>query len=291
MSYTPGMLLGGMRVDLGPVRLGMVDSTGVAWRIGTEGLQGWDSPEVRAEVQQREADHGAWAAPVYLGERPVTLAGTITADGPAELDAAVEQLLQAVALTDTLLVVHETIAKRAVVHRSGKPMVQRVTDRIATWSVMVTAPDPRRYGTELLAAQTALPVQTGGLATPVTPPVTITVTTVAGSVAALNTGTFETRPVLTVDGPVSSPVITITPASGASVRLAYSQSLDTGDRLVIDTDARTVTLNQAVSRRRFLSVPGPWPALPPGETTEIAFSSGSYNPDARLTVTWRAAWI
>jgi hypothetical protein len=37
-------------------------------------LEGWDSPEIRAEFQDREADHGAWASPVYLGSRPITLA-------------------------------------------------------------------------------------------------------------------------------------------------------------------------------------------------------------------------
>jgi hypothetical protein len=56
----PGTSLGGRRVDVGGLQLGLVDAAGVAWRIGADGLQGWDSPEVRSTVTQREAADGAW---------------------------------------------------------------------------------------------------------------------------------------------------------------------------------------------------------------------------------------
>ena len=73
MPYTPGTVLDGLRASLGSVDLGTVDVDGTAWFLQT--LDGWDSSEVRAEFTDREADHGTWASPVYLGSRPVTLAG------------------------------------------------------------------------------------------------------------------------------------------------------------------------------------------------------------------------
>ncbi|MEV5138422.1 hypothetical protein AB0K71_05690 [Streptomyces syringium] len=289
MPYTPGESLGGLRVDLGAIPLGGVDSTGVAWAL--QELQGWDSAEVRAEVQQRDADHGAWASPVYLGERPISLAGVITATDRASLDDAMERLRAAAALTDTTLTVQETIPKQATVRRSGKLLLQHVTDRIATYSVMVTAADPRRYDTALQTGTTMLPSSTGGLTLPYTLPYTVSATTVTGAIGATNQGTFETRPVLVIDGPVTQPQV-LTQMPDGSVRiLAYSQNLATGEQLVIDTDAHSVTLNGNASRRRYLSAPTGWPVIPATSTVSIEFRAAAYNATATLTAQWRSAWI
>lgn len=289
MPYTAGQDLGGLRADLGPIPLGSVDSAGVAWRL--QELQGWDSPDVRSEMQQREADHGAWAAPVYLGERPITAAGVIDAPDRASLDDAMERLRVAASLTDTLLVVRESTPKQATVRRSGKPVMQYISDRIASYSLLVTAGDPRRYSTVLQQGATKLPSTTGGLTLPAAPPITISATTVSGEVAAYNEGSFETRPVLVIDGPVDSPQILAQMPDGSVKFLNYSQSLGVGEQLVIDTDARSVVLNGDVSRRRFLSTPTGWPVIPDGSTVAFQFRAAFYNSGAQLTVRWRSAWM
>lgn len=289
MSYVAGQDLGGLRIDLGSVPLGSVDSSGVAWRLME--LQGWDSPEVRSEMQQREADHGAWASPVYLGERPITAAGVIEAADRAGLDDAMERLRAAVGLTDTLMVVWESTPKQSVVRRSGKLVMQYVTDRIASYSLMVTAPDPRRYGVDLQTDNTMLPVTTGGLTPPVTPPVTITSTSVSGVIDAENVGSFETRPLFIIDGPVDGPKILAQMPDGSVRFLNYSQSLGAGEQLVIDTDAHSVILNGDVSRRRFLTTPTGWPIIPASSLVSFRFDSTYYSSGARLTARWRSAWM
>ncbi|MEW5658360.1 hypothetical protein ABGT92_23940 [Streptomyces cinereoruber] len=289
MGYVAGQDLGGLRADIGPVPLGSVDSAGVAWRL--QELQGWDSPEVRTEMQQREADHGAWPSPVYLGARPIAAAGVIEAADRVSLDGAMERLRSAVALTDTLLVVYETTPKQAVVRRSGKLIMQYLSDRLASYSLMVTAPDPRRYGTVLQTGEALLPIVTGGLAPPVMPPVTIVSTSVSGVISASNAGTFETRPVVIIDGPVNLPRILFQMPDGTVRSLLYSQALGTGDRLVIDTDAHSVILNGDVSRRRFLSTPTGWPVIPAESMTLIQFTAAAYVAGAKLTARWRSAWM
>ncbi|HEY5834975.1 hypothetical protein [Streptomyces sp.] len=285
----PGTVLGGRRVDLGALQLGLVDSAGVAWRVGADGLQGWDSAEVRSTVTQREAAHGAWIGPSYLGERVITLGGTIVAPAGAQLDAAVEQLLAAAPLDGyATLVVHEAIPKQVSVRQSGKPIVKYETDTVATWSLLVTAPDPRRYGTDLQAGTTSLPSTTGGLVLPATVPLTVSATTVSGAIIATNEGTIGTHPLLTIAGPVSSPTITVQYPDGTVAALAYADTLLTGDVLVLDTDAHTAILNGTASRRRYLS--GPWPEIPPASTVRLEFRSAVYNPTATLTATWRSAW-
>lgn len=289
MVFIPGADLSGRRADLGAVPLGGVDGTGVAWHL--QDLDGWDSPEVRAEVQQRQADHGAWASPVYLGERPITLAGKIEAPDLATLDDAMDRLRQAVALTDTTLTVYESVPKQCTVRRSGKLLIKATSDRIAEYSVLVTAADPRRYATALDQLTTALPSTTGGLTPPLTPPLTISATTVAGQVDALNSGSFETRPVFTIAGPVQAPQILAQMPDATVRQLSYSETLASGDTLVIDTDAHTVTLNGTASRRRYLSTPGGWPTIPANSTVPFLFRSTVYDSGALLTVQWRSAWL
>lgn len=286
MGYTPGQGLGGMQVDLGPIPLGRVDAAGVAWSL--QDLQGWDSPEIRADVQQRSADHGAWAAPVYLGERPITLAGTVTAPDWPSLDAAREQLLAAASLTDTTITVYEATPKQALARRSGKPLWAYVTNSIATYSVLMTAQDPRRYAVNQQSVQLSLPSVSGGLTFPIQFPITFPATVVVGDSQATNAGSFETRPTIRIAGPVSQPQVTVTAPDGTAATLLYGGDIAAGDWLTLDCDAHTVYYNGTANRRSLLT--GAWPVLPPG-TSGLAFRAGAYSAAATATFTFRSAWM
>ncbi|MFF2522226.1 phage tail family protein [Streptomyces liangshanensis] len=284
--YESGMDLGGLRAELGTLPLGAVDDVGVAWFL--QDLQGWDSSESRSEIQQREGDHGAWFTPVYLGERPITLGGTIIAQDRAALEEAMERARVAAGLGDTLLVVREAVPKQALVRRSGRPILQYVTDAIGTFSLLVTAADPRRYAVEEQAASTGLPSTSGGITPPFSLPVTLDATTVSGQITATNPGTFETRPVLRIDGPVAAPRVLALYQDGTVRQLAYSETIAADEFLVIDVDAKSAVLNGTASRRRFLSAQ--WPVIPAQQTVTFMFAADVYTPAALLTVTWRPAW-
>lgn len=289
MPYVPGAALGGLRASLGSVDLGAVDSDGIAWHL--QALEGWDSPDNRSEFAEREGDHGSWASPVYLGARPITLAGTIVAPTQNLLEQAMDRLRVAAGLTDTVLTVWESAPKQATVRRSGKPLMQYVTDTKATFSVMVTAEDPRRYGVTLNTGTTNLPSSTGGLTFPITFPAAFSATVVPGVISAVNEGTMDTRPLITITGPVVAPMVSALYPDGSVRLLDYDQDLQTGDVLTIDTDAHTVVINGDVSRRRFMSVSGGWPVISPGQSVTFQFQSNSYNATALLTVQWRSAWM
>lgn len=288
-GYTPGQVLGGKTVALGSLLLGAVDSAGVAWTIARDGLQGWDSPDVRTQYSDRQSDHGAWAGASYLAARVITLSGTITAPDLPSLDTAMDQLAAAASLTDSTLTVTETIPRQCTVRRSGRVILQPVTDRIATYSVLLTAPDPRRYSTVLQSQSTGLPTTSGGLTLPITLPIVITATTASGQFTLTNAGTVGTRPVLTITGPVTTPTILAQLPDGSVTQLAYSDTLVSGDVLVIDCDAHTVILNGTASRRRYLS--GTWPEIPPGSSVTFQWSSPGYDPSAMLAGTCRDAWL
>lgn len=290
MGYTPGQQLGGRTVVLGGLTLGQVDAAGVAWTIGRDGLQGWDGTDVRTQATDRTADHGSWVGDTYLAARPITLSGTITAPDLASLDTAIDQLQTAASLTDTLLVVNETIPKQAMVRQSGKPLIRLETDRIAVYSVLLTAADPRRYSTVLQQQSAALPGTTGGLMLPLTVPITITAGGTAGTFTLVNEGSITTRPVLTVaGGPIPGfNIVATLPDGTVAAQMSYSDTLSAGDVLVIDCAAHTVTLNGATSRRRYLS--GGWPEIPARSSLTVSWGSVGYDPSALLTGTCRSAW-
>ncbi|MER7733669.1 hypothetical protein ABTX80_22515 [Streptomyces erythrochromogenes] len=279
--------IGAIPVTLGSLPLSVVDDAGVTW-LNTD-LKGWSSPGVRAELQPRQADHGAWASPVYLDSRPITITGMIAAPTTSARDTAVEQLIAAVSLADTVLTVADSIPKRATVRRSGELLIELVGPYNATYSVLVTAPDPRRYSTVLQSQTTGLPSVSGGLVTPIVTPIVITASSTGGAFTLVNEGTIGTRPVFTVTGPATNFVISCTRPGGSVTQLTYSDSIGLGDTLVIDTDAHTVMLNGTVSRRRYLS--GTWPEILPGSSLSVQWSALAYDAAAMLTGTCRSAWM
>lgn len=252
-------------------------------------VKGWSSPGVRAELASRQADHGAWASPGYLNARPISIEGLIAAPSTAARDAAIEQLYAAVALTDTVLVVGESIPKQVTVRRSGEVLVEPVNPYSVTYSLAVTAADPRRYGTTLQTQSTPLPSTTGGLTMPVTLPIVISTTTVAGRITLVNEGTIATRPLFTLLGPVTNPTISVQYPDGSVRALVYSSSIDVGDELIIDTDRHSVELNGVISRRLYLS--GQWPEIPPDTTVTVGWYADTYDANALLTGSVRSAWM
>lgn len=279
--------LGATPVSLGPLDLSAVDDGGVTWLLTD--LKGWSSPGLRAEAQPRQADHGAWPATPYFGARPITLTGMIAAPTMSGRDAAIEELIAAVSLTDTTLTVAESIPKQASVRRSGELLIERINPYSATYSALVTAYDPRRYSTTLQTKSTGLPSVTGGLTVPVALPISLTSSITGGAFTLINDGSISTRPVFTVEGPAVNPIIVCTHPDGSTDQLTYSATLVLGDELVIDTDAHTVMLNGPVSRRRYLS--GSWPEIGPASSLAVQWSATAYDSSALLTGTCRSAWM
>ncbi|MFI5985035.1 hypothetical protein ACIBEA_29740 [Streptomyces sp. NPDC051555] len=279
--------LGSRTVTLGARQLSVSDDSGVDWVVTD--VKGWGSPGVRAESSQRQSDHGGWPSKVYLDPRPITIEGSIEAPTEADRDAAVEQLIAAVSLDDTTLTVAETTPKQVTVRRSGEPLILLEGPYGATYSVLVTAYDPRRYSTTLQSASTGLPSTTGGLVLPIVLPITITATTVSGTITLANAGSIGTRPTLTITGPLPSFVIVAARPDGTITQQTYTDALGAGDVLVIDSAARTVTLNGSVSRRRYLS--GSWLEIPPNSSVSLSWTSPSYDPSAMLTGSCRSAWM
>ena len=270
------------------VNFGATDSNGITWLW--QKIQGWDGSDVAGGVLQRAGDHGAWPSPQFYAARTLTLTVTASAPTQALRDTARAILQQVIPISDlATLTYNEPVPKQISVRRSGKITEAYPTLTDVTFTCGLVAPDPRKYGTGVKTLSTIAPpvVLSGALTLPFTVPFTLTATAgVSGnSVAALNAGNFETRPVVTVQGPVISPAVSnIT--TGQTV--SFSQiALGSTDILSVDFNVRQATLNGAAF------VPADpfsvWWTLAPGTSTvQLA---GLSDTGAVMTVTWSDGFI
>lgn len=185
--------------------------------------------------------------------------------------------------------------------RLVSPTIEHLrTGRIRSGCSFV-APDPTIYsGIEYASGDVYLPSVTGGIAPPLTPPLTITATVSSGTAHLVNAGTRATSLRLHIESGANalvSPRITVTGPDGAPLTLRLGLTLAAGDFLDIDTAARTVTLNGTADRRAYAV--GDWPLLagiPAGDYTsteaasDITWMADVYSATARLSATWRYAW-
>ena len=104
------------------------------------------------------------------------------------------------------------------------------------------------------------------------------------AVTAYNTGTFETRPTLTVTGPITSP--SVVNAATAQQITFTGLTLSGTDLLVLDTDNRQALLNGSFQPA---DVSSAWFVLEPGATQ--IYLTGVTTGGASLTVQYSPAYV
>jgi hypothetical protein len=263
------------------------DDAGVQWWVTK--ADGWSgSPPVRLSLTDRPDRNGSFDAPSYRGARVITLEGTAVAPDRITAERAKDEL--AAVLNDgsqlfPLVVTEPHLTRQAQVRLSAESKVTERKGGAFDFSLQLTAPDPLRYSSLSHTDSCGLPDSSGGLGFPLVFPLDFG-STVGGRLSLSNTGTAPTWPKWQITGPCIDPVIT---ATGTGDVLAFDLELVATEFLVIDTETRTVLLQDQASRRSSLSPRSRWFALPPGEI-QIAFSSDDHSPQARLDVEWCDAW-
>lgn len=277
----------------GQLNPGVIDTQGTLWLL--QNLEGWHAgPSPRTSFTPRPATHG-WLDPgAFLDGRTLVLDGkALAVDLPSARLA--RDILASVcgdpSLSATLVVTEPgQPTRQMVVRRAGETKTKPTGPSTFVWSMVLAAPDPRRYANIASTQFVPLPgASVGGLVFPLVFPLTFGSGAGAGGQMTLtNNGTLTTPIVWEIRAPVTTPVIT-NMSTGARLEFRAGFSIDVGQPpVIIDTDARTV-LQGGVNRRADLVVPQ-WFALEPGPTT-VRFSGASSDPaTARLTATWRDAW-
>jgi len=267
--------------EIDGLNLNGVDEFGVKWGIDGDKFDGWGSTSPTLEMMQRTRQSGGWAGDSFGKPRTLAISGWVTGPTAALLVEAENRLIAATSRDERLLRVSEAgVVRWITVRRAGEVIFDRHRPTYATWSILVSSEDWRKFGTELVGS-TALPATSGGLVIPFTIPFTIDATVTAGLVTLTNDGN-ETGPShARVDGPAIGPIITHR-GSGLSLVFASSLELLAGEWLDIDFDNHTALANGQASRATYITSRG-WPQFEPG-ANQWAFTASSYTPGALLTV-------
>lgn len=285
ITYTPSWAAAPLVIPLGAT-----DASGITWTLMS--VEGWDSaPSAVGQVIQRSADHGGWPTAAYFGPRIITLTVLASAPTQALRDQARALMQQAIPVSDLATFAYgEPVPRQAQVRRNATATVAETYPTLTDvqFSIPLVAPDPRKYAT---TPQSASSIQ-AQVATPLTlpfaagTPVTFPAGVPAGStgILALNSGTFETRPIITLTGPVKGPGI-VNGSTGQTVSYS-SLTLKATDSLVLNMDARQGYLNGTFTPA---DVSSAWWTLEPGQT--LIYLTGTNKSGAVLSATWSSSWI
>ena len=271
------------------IPIGATDSDGVAWLL--ENVTGWDGPPTVGQIIQRSADHGGWPSAQWYGPRLLTVTILATAPDQATRDRAKQRLIQAIPVSDLATFVwNEPVPKQVYVRQNGSASIGVSTPSLidAEFTIPLVAPDPRKYSTVPLTATATMPAPvTNALSLPVILPAGFPGSTppAASAVTCVNEGTFETRPVLTVTGPISDPSI-VNAVTGQAITWT-GLTLAASDQLVIGTDSRQAYLNGSVFTPA--DVTSAWWTLQPG-SSQIYLTGETFTGGATISVVWSSAW-
>ncbi len=265
------------------IPFGSVDANGIAWML--QGVDGWDGVPTVGQVLQHGGDHGGYPTPQYYGPRPLTLRVRAAAPTQALRDTARALMQQAVAVSDLVsFVYNEPVAKTAQVRRSGKLTEKCLTLNDVDFTIGLIAPDPRKYGQQVYTLTASVNSQALGLAPPLRPPILLPAQPPPGSVTIINHGNFETRPQVTITGPISAPALY---NQTTSQTISFSAlTLGATDVLVVDLLNRTAYLNGSF---RPADPWSSWWVAAPGNSQVVL--QGSTSTGAQMTVTYQDAWM
>lgn len=278
----------GMLVSVGGLILGATDEFGVTWTV--EKFDGWTgSPAPTLELTQRARAHGATASESFMRPRYMSISGLILTAAHEDLDPASARLSAAVALDPVeMIVAHTGTIRHSMVQRQGEVIVTELTDKISSYSILIVATDPRKFG-DLVTASTLLPSSTGGLTFPITFPITFTGVSNTGVIRVNNPGNTQAPVWLRIDGPIPAGGWTITHV-GKKQTLTFSTALalGSGEFVTVDMDRREVLAQGQSPRSGYVTSRG-WFSLDPGDN-DIAFSAQNFSSTASLTVTTKPSW-
>lgn len=274
-------------VALGDLVLNTVDTDGVHWIL--EEFNWDDSPASSAELTQRARGHGSTSSEGFYQSMVYTLVGTIAAPTVALGAAARNTLASAVTLDPFQMTVAEGGAVlHSMVKRQDQVIFRRINPTDRTFSIQVSAKDPRKFG-DLASISTRLPFSEGGLSFPATFPITFTGTSGTGVVRINNPGNTQAPVWLQIDGPIPAGGWTVTHVGKRqSLTFSTALALGVGEFVTVDMDRREVLAQGQSPRSGYVTSRG-WFSLDPGDN-DIAFSAQNYSSTASLTIVTKPSW-
>jgi hypothetical protein len=230
-----------------------------------EDVSGFDSPNVRENVNDLPEADGAIAGDFWYGSRPVTLSGTIALATAALRNAKIIDLIKALRGLRGDVILQTTPSGMSAMRAFGRIQNVRVTGGfVKKFQIGLICADPRMYGTTLNTA-----------------------TTSGASTSATNAGDYYSPPVLRITN-YTNPVITNSTTTEAISFI--NLTLGTTEYVDVDMLSKTVISNLGVSRYSNVVFPAStfW-YLARGSNTITIGGSGGGSKSFRIQ--WYDTWV
>lgn len=281
--------------------------TEITWRGLTLGgdspyivqsVAGWDDlADLNDLSQARVRGHGDHVGDLYSQARIVTVTGKIA--DVDQRDALAEALRRRStvrsALDDlTIETLGQRLTAQARVLRRSLAVGETYAVGEVPFSLQFRCPDPLRYG-PAKTASTGLPTAGGGMAYPLTYPLTYGSPGASGQIVLTNTGDADAGIVFDVVAGATTGLPFGWEVSAAGQRITYPTAVPPGQDIAVDTAAGTVLAEGTADRAGeltnsdWLLVPAADPdtGLPGTLTVQFTSLGGTYDPGTLLTATWK----
>src|SRR5215212_1575130 len=217
---------------------------------------GFDAPEVRLSMYNRPGEHGSVVTNQLYGGRTITLEGRIAASSTTlyqqrrrDLQNALRIIKDASAVSQPILLKFQTtddLLLQTYIYASKKLQFKERSPIFSEYYLELFAADYNFYD-QSLQTTTLTPPTGGGVTYPVIYPVTYAAKT-GGSVTVNNAGDSNTFPVVTFNGPLTSPYINNT-TTGEVFKV--NRTLAAGETLVVDMQNKTMVLNATTNALQY----------------------------------------
>ena len=258
-----------------------------------QNVDGWQTlSDPRVTTTDRPYADGTLDGPSTQPGRAVTITGTTKAPDQIALLRWMDRFTALLTTGDrngSLTAVEPHLMRHCSVRRGGEAIADPTLSNECTFSMILYAADPIRYGTQITAS-TVLPFTspTAGFRAPFRAPFRVPAIVNSGRITLTNVGTAPSPVKLRIDGPCTGPIITHQ-SSGLEIVFATDYVLSSGAWLDIDMDRHEVLENGQASRNGAITSRG-WFTFDPG-TNVIGFNAAVYNAASQLTAYVAPAWF
>lgn len=268
-----------------------IDSEGTRWRISDEEGR-YSLPARRRSREARPQQDGAFPSRGALGERTMTLQGTMVAVDRAACLRSRMALIVAARQDGHLVWVDDLGQVEAAVEVDAGPRFEWLSDRVLAWQLTVTAPDPVWYGVQQVQTLTldlTVPVDGWDWAAPWPAGWGVGRFGSATDVLVANAGATTYWPRLRIDGPAVNPRIS-SPDTGGSVQVGVT--LLPGQWLDIDARERAVLHGGSLLSRHLTTWSGSGLAVAPGASQRLVLTVDDPDDQPTMTVwSYEGAWL
>ncbi len=258
-------------------------------------IQGMDAASYRLSSYQKPGEHGAFVSNLLYGDRRITLEGLIFADSIATYEIrrrALEEILSVKRDSNGVpipkLLTFKTMDDKTLqvnVHPASKPKIDITNLTNGRFLIDLIAED---YVVEdqSLTEKTLTPPTGGGVTYPVIYPIVLASAT-GGSENVVNNGNAEAWPLITFDGPLTTPRIF---NETLDREMVLNMTLALGDQVIIDMKNKTIIQGGITNRLDKKTGDSKWWWLDPGSNL-IIFSTASSGDVGTCKIGFRDAYI